>query len=397
MSEKETHAHNQTKFLVPSLFFSQLATRPSGILTGFILIEMGLTFGTTVGVMGQIITASSIIGMIAAPIMAALSIKYRQRTLLLTGIALITISALGCSVAPNYAVMLLTFSLNGLGTAMVGPMVMSLVGEHLPQERRSGAIGLIVASTPMLSTVTGLMINIITSRGWRTAYVIYVLPIAVISLILSFLGLPSSRKIKEKEAQSISILDGFKRIVRHRSALSCLVGTSLAMAAWTSVVSYGISFFRQQFQTPTEWAGMIWSGMALCFTIGSLVTGRLVDSYGRRPLTYISALLIGILTISFTNVPSLQVSIFFALLTSVLAGLRHSVSNSLSLEQVPEFRGAMMSLNSGSLRLGVALGSAIGGLALTLGGYNLVGISLGFLGIVSGLVYSLFTVDPTIN
>jgi len=191
-------------------------------------------------------------------------------------------------------------------------------------------------------------------------------------LILSFLGLPSSRKIKEKEAQSISILDGFKRIVRHRSALSCLVGTSLAMAAWTSVVSYGISFFRQQFQTPTEWAGMIWSGMALCFTIGSLVTGRLVDSYGRRPLTYISALLIGILTISFTNVPSLQVSIFFALLTSVLAGLRHSVSNSLSLEQVPEFRGAMMSLNSGSLRLGVALGSAIGGLALTLGGYNLV-------------------------
>jgi len=134
MSEEETHAQNQTKFLVPSLFFSQLATRPSGILTGFILIEMGLTFGTTVGVMGQIITASSIIGMIAAPIMAALSIKYRQRTLLLTGIALITISALGCSVAPNYAVMLLTFSLNGLGTAMVGPMVMSLVGEHLPHQ-----------------------------------------------------------------------------------------------------------------------------------------------------------------------------------------------------------------------------------------------------------------------
>lgn len=397
MSERETHARNQTKFLVPSLFFSQLATRPSGILTGFILIEMGLTFGTTVGVMGQIITASSIIGMIAAPIMAALSIKYRQRSLLLTGIALITISALGCSVAPNYTAMLLSFSLNGLGTAMVGPMVMSLVGEHLPQERRSGAIGLIVASTPMLSTITGLIINIITSRGWRTAYVIYVLPIAAISLISSFQGLPSGTKTREKEARGISISDGFKRIIRHRSALSCLVGNSLAMAAWTSVISYGISFYRQQFQMPTEWAGMIWSGMALCYTIGSLVTGRLVDLYGRKPLTYISALLIGILTISFTNIPSFQASIIFALLTSVFAGLRHSVSTSLSLEQVPDFRGAMMSLNSGSIRLGVALGSAIGGLALTLGDYNLVGISLGLLGIVAGLVYRLFTVDPTID
>jgi predicted MFS family arabinose efflux permease len=230
MVELDEQKYIPRRFLIPSLFFSQLATRPSGILTGFILIDIGITFGITVGVMGQIITASSIIGMIAAPIMAVLNIKYRPRTLLLTGITLISVSAIGCSLSTNYTSMLFSFSLNGLGIAMVGPMVMSLVGENLPQEKRSGAIRLIVASTPMLSTFTGLIINQVTSRGWKIAYLIYVLPIAIISLVLSFLVIPSTT-IEKNQANDTSILEGIKTILGHRSALSCLIGTALSLAA----------------------------------------------------------------------------------------------------------------------------------------------------------------------
>ena len=385
---------NVPKFFIPSLFFSQLATRPSGILTGFILIEIGLTFNTTVGVMGQLFTASSLIGMISAPILAVLSIKIKPKTLLLTGIVLITISAIGCSISPTYLAMLFSYCLNGLGVAMIAPMIMTLIGENLPQEKRSGAIGLIVASTPMLSTITGLIIGRITGFGWRTAYLIYVLPIALISLILSFLGLTSVGDEK-KTGQEKSVFDGFKKILENRSAFSCLIATSLAMAAWISVMSYGISFYREQYLVPTDWAGYIWSGLALCFTVGSLVTGRLVDRFGRKPLSLVGALLIGVSAVLFTNLPSLSVSILFALLASFFAGLRHSVSNSLSLEQVPGYRGSMMSLNSGSISLGAALGSAIGGLALTYGDYSVLGICLGFLGIVAAIVYYLFTHDPT--
>lgn len=277
---------------------------------------------------------------------------------------------------------------------MVAPMIMTLIGENMSQEKRSGAIGLIVASTPMLSTLTGLIIGRITSLGWRTAYLIYVLPIALISLILSFLGLASVGD-KERTGQEKSILDGFKRILVNRSAFSCLIATSLAMAAWISVMSYGISFYREQYLVPTDWAGIIWSGLALCFTVGSLVTGRLVNRFGRKPLSLVGALLVGVSAVLFTYLPSFIVSIFFALLASFFAGLRHSVSNSLSLEQVPDFRGSMMSLNSGFISLGAALGSAIGGLALTYGDYSVLGVSLGFLGIVAALIYYLFTNDPT--
>jgi predicted MFS family arabinose efflux permease len=384
------------RFFIPSLFFSQLATRPSGILTGFILLEISKTFYTSVGVTGQLFTASSILGMISAPILAVLSIRIKPKNLLLTGIALITISSVGCSISPSYFAMLFSFCLNGIGAAIVAPMIMTLIGENMSKDKRSGAIGIIIASTPMLSTLTGLVIGRITSLGWRTAYLIYVLPIALISLTLSFFGLRGVEKEK-KTNQEKNIFDGFKMILENRSAIFCLLASSLAIAAWISVMYYGISFYRERYLVPTDKAGIIWSALAFSYTLGSLLTGRLVDRFGRKPVSIVSALMIGISTVLFTNIPSFAVSILFAILTSISAGLWQSVSNSFSLEQVPEFRGSMMSLNRGFISLGMALGSGIGGLALSFGDYNVLGICLGLLGIVASIVYYLHTHDPTME
>ncbi len=225
-----------TKFLVPSLFISQLTTRPAGILTGFILIDIAQTFGTSVGVAGQIITAASIAGMIVSPFLAALSIKYKPRTLLLAGITLITLSALGCSFSFSYASMLLLYSLNGLGAAMVTPMVMTIIGDKIPEERRSGVIGLIYASTPMFSTLMGLTITQIVSRGWKTAYLLVVFPITTIGLILAFIGLPKAPSAESTQQASSNVREGFRQLLGHRSALACIVGTALTMIAWGGAV-----------------------------------------------------------------------------------------------------------------------------------------------------------------
>jgi predicted MFS family arabinose efflux permease len=393
MGEVVSEDTGTTKFLVPSLFVSQLTTRPAAILAGFILIDIANTFGTSVGVAGQIITAASIAGMIVAPFLAALSIKYRPRRLLLAGIALITLSALGCSFSFNYASMLLFYSLNGLGAAMVTPMVMTIVGEKIPEERRSGVIGLIFASTPMFSTLMGLTITQIVSRGWKTAYLLVVFPITTIGLILAFIGLPKAPSAEPTQEASSNVREGFRQLLGHRSALACIVGTALTMIAWGGFVGYMVSFFRQQYGTPTQWVGVIWSGATSSFVLGSLLVGRIVKRIGRRRLTCITALAVGVSSILFTNIPSYYGSIVFVLLTASSAALWTSSSSDLALDQVPEYRGAMMSLNSGSSRLGSALGAALGGVALTVGSYNLLGIVVGVMGIVGFLVFSIFTHD----
>jgi len=65
-----------------------------------------------------------------------------------------------------------------------------------------------------------------------------------------------------------------------------------------------------------------------------------------------------------------------------------------TLEQVPRFRGVMMSLYSVADNLGMAFGAGVGGYILFLYDYSVMGAFLGTLGIVSAIVFHFFTEDP---
>jgi MFS family permease len=79
----------------------------------------------------------------------------------------------------------------------------------------------------------------------------------------------------------------------------------------------------------------------------------------------------------------------------IVSGLRRNASQSLSLEQVPLLRGSMMSLSAAGDSLGSVLGAGVGGYTLGLGGYRLMSIVLGILGILSALIIHFFAIDPT--
>jgi predicted MFS family arabinose efflux permease len=382
------------RLLIPSLYVSQLSTRPAGILMGFILIEIAQTFGTTVGIAGQIITSASLAGMIVSPFLAALSIRYKPRTLLLAGVALIAVSALGCSFAPSYATMLLFYSLSGLGAAMVTPMIMTIIGERLPEERRARTIGRVYATTPILSTIMGLTITWIISSGWQTAYRFFILPITIACLVLAIVGLRKTDDSEPRQATSRSIRGGFREILGNRSALACLVGTVLIQMLFASLLSYIIAFYRQHWGLPTEFVGVIWSAITFMYVVGSILYGRVVPRFGRKRVTGLTALIIGLATFVYPNVPNQYVSIISSVAIAFLLSLWSASSSDLALAQVPEYRGAMMSLNSGSNRLGGALGSALGGLILTVGSYRLMGIAFGVAGIAAFLVIFLLARDP---
>jgi predicted MFS family arabinose efflux permease len=76
-------------------------------------------------------------------------------------------------------------------------------------------------------------------------------------------------------------------------------------------------------------------------------------------------------------------------------GMPVSSANSLTLQQVPEARGIIMSLSTASLNLGSALGTAIGELALSSFGYEGLGSVLRAMGIAAAFVVLLFAGDPT--
>ena len=367
-------------------------------MTGLLLIDIGLTFGSPVGVIGQIRTASSIVGVIGALLIGALSVRFRPKSLTMMGLSFMIISALGCSFALNFNMMLLFYTLVGVGMAIASPMTMTLVAEYFHLDKRGGAVGWLVAGGSLSYVIGAQVIAFIAGfGGWRLAFLGFVLPAQIISLLMVKVGLPSTSHKPNATMSKGSYLEGFRAVFTDRSATACVAGTMLHMAAFQALLLYGISFFRQQFLISPSYSSIVMTGAGLCFTVGSLLIGRFLTRFGRKPLTVLTTFIAGVLTISFTLSPNqwLALATFFSGAWFFGAGV--SAAQSLNLEQVPKFRGTMMSMSSAAGNVGSALGAGVGGLVLLLYGWESVGISLGAMGIVATVIYYILVIDPTIT
>ncbi len=390
--EKSTMT-KENKLTLISLTLARFATITPTLIVGLILVDIATTFQCPIGLAGQLQTAASLAGLIGALLLTAISVRYKSSTLLLVGLILITFSAVGSYLAPTFTIMLIVFTLAGLGNAVISPMAMALVGERFQPQHRSHAMSWLTAGVSLANVIGAPIIGLISSnQGWRNVYLLYGVPLFSAVLLISYLTI--SREEKPKQVTSVNILDGFKGVFSNISAIGCLLGNTLTNAAYQAILLYGASFFRQRFLMSMTFVSIITLVGALLFTIGGLVSGPLVNKFDRKTITVFSSLATGLPIILFTNLSNVWVSIGLMFIGRFFYGVLVTSSNLLFLEQVPSFRGSMMSLAQAAAMLGQAVGATIGGWALLVSGYDLIGGTLGIIMIVAAILFQILSKDP---
>jgi len=383
-------------FFLPSIVMSRLAMTPPGIIMTLLLIEIGLTFGLPVGVTGQLSTAGSIAAFVSALLMGVLSVRYKHKSLLMTGLFIYSLSLLGRGLAPNFILFLMFVVLGGLGGPMITPMTNTLVAKHLPLKKRTRVFGLLIAAGSFSWVIGFIIIRFISDiGGWRLPFLVYALPLPLLGLLLAFKGLPSESGGSQTSPSTGSLIEGYKGVLSNRSADACLLCDALSGAVWSGFTLYGASFYRLQFLVTIGAVTYILMGAAMTYTLGALISSRFVNKFGRKPVTLASAIMAGLFILFTTIVPYLWVSLALSLTGYLFMGLNSTAATSLTIEQVPQFRGTVMSMRSASASMGSVLGSGLGGLALLMYGYQALGPSLGLLGLTSGIIVYLVVVDPT--
>jgi predicted MFS family arabinose efflux permease len=396
MDEATPQETPASRLIIPSLVISRALTALPTLVTGLLLIDIGRTFNTPVGISGQIRTASSAISILFALSMGFLSVRYRHKPLLVTGLLIYSLSAVTCGLAPNFTVLLGTYALNGLGFALVTPMVNTLIGELLPVEKRTSVIGYTVGAMALFYVTGSLLTSYIAElAGWRWAFMGLVFPVSALGLILALKAIPSIESRANVGASDVKA--GFMAMFSNRSAVACVLGTALGITAWSFYLTYGASFWRQRYQLSTMFVSMAMILTSLSYILGSLLCGRVVKRFGRKTLVILSALLLGLATILVTYPTSFWYSYAIGIIASFCAGLMITSFTSLTLEQIPGFRGTMMSVYSAATSLGQLICASLGGFLLLRYGYNVLGIGLGVAGVLSSLVIYAFSIDPTRN
>ena len=226
------------------------------------------------------------------------------------------------------------------------------------------------------------------------------LPLAIAGLALAYMGLPSKQTVPPNSQQPF--YKGYKEVFKNKSAFSCLIAGMCGTVGNLAVFS--IAFYRQQFLNNTPVADQInfstgiLMAVAVIFIVANIVMGRLLNKISAITLTIIGGIGNGVFTAVFFLAPNLSAAIIMHMFQIWFFAMAVTPWSVLALDQVPDFRGTMMSLRSIVLSIGSAIGTAVGGIVLTsIGSYQVVGISLGVIIIAGFPLLYFFTKDTSKN
>ena len=317
--------------------------------------------------------------------MGALSVRFNHRHLLMTGLLIRSLSAVTCAFSSSFNTMLFFYSLNGIGGALITPMTMSLTAEHTQDEKRESAIGWIIMSMPVASIIGSLAINYIAGFGsWRLPFLAFILPINILSLIFVAVAVPSLRS--HSTSSNADLFKGFKETLYNHSALACLIGSVFSAMAIGGFLVYQASFFRQRYLVSMDFVSLIFIGNALFMAFGSRISGRLMRRVGNQRLWALAMVLSGVGILLALIIPNQWISLILSLIVNFQFGLAFTSANSLTLDQVPSFRGTIMSLFTAANNMGMTLGVSLGGAILLRFNYGSLGIFLGLVGFLAALI-----------
>jgi DHA1 family inner membrane transport protein len=390
---EDEKAGNPGPMLLPSLVISRFATMPPGFLTGLLLIDIGESFGLAVGVTGQIRTAASIVGVLAALLISVLSLRFRSKALLVGGLGVLVAATVGSALAPSFSLLLVIYALTGVAGSLVGPMAFTLVAEYFPPDQRTDAISWIITGMSAANLIGSPIIGYISGFvGWRGSFLWFALPVSLLGLFLAVRFIPSGQR--SERGDGAGIMEGFRGVLTNISAVSCLAGTALIASAYMAMVSYAPSYYRNQFGFSTAYASYVVIGSSVFFILGTRICGRLVSRYGRKTMMLWPTLLAAASIFVYLNTQNIGLSLAARFLGSTFSAVVFTAANSLTLEQLPRFRGTVMSLNQASFSLGGVLGSGLGGLVVLLSGYGAMGLSHGAMMLAAMLILHFLAKEP---
>jgi len=148
--------------------------------------------------------------------------RFGRRKLLLWGTTLFAVASLVCALAPNLALLLAARFLQGVGSAMLMPNSLAIVGQTFTEEEKGRAVGIWAAASGIAGALGPVLGGWLVDLGsWRAIFLIN-LPIAAVAIVLAL------RYIPEDRTQRQDPLD---------VAGAALVTAGLGVATWALTVA----------------------------------------------------------------------------------------------------------------------------------------------------------------
>jgi EmrB/QacA subfamily drug resistance transporter len=124
---------------------------------------------------------------------AALGDRFGRRRLFVVGLALFCLASAACALAPNTALLITARTVQGVGSALVMPLAVSLLTAAYPVERRGPVVGIFMAITG-LAVVGGPVVGGAVTDGIAWQWIFWInVPIGAVLIPLAMRRIDESR------------------------------------------------------------------------------------------------------------------------------------------------------------------------------------------------------------
>ena len=350
------------------------------VVLGPFLPAMALDLGVGVPLLGQAPALANLIAAGAGLLIGPLADRYGQRRTLALGLLALAVSSLGVALAPGYVILIAAVLIGAPGRSIAMPLVQAIAGTAFSERGRQRAVAWtqvgvgasVTLGMPLLTSVDSLF-------GWRVALLTFA-GVALAVAGLARLALPPIEAHAETPLRLGGILAAYVPLLRNRPTLGLIASTMIGNTAISSLLTYVGAYLVEVHGLTASEVGWAFSLSGAGLIVGGILGSRLAQRFPARSLAISLMLLRGAIMAAMLLVPA-DMWPSGGIIATALFGLIglgdgvYMVSVVLALTgESPAGRGTTMVANGSAVVFGNAIGSAIGGLLLALGGYALMAL-----------------------
>lgn len=316
---------------------------------------------------GNLVSLFAFVYAPVTPLGSALSARFPRFATHLTLVGVFLIGNVLCAFAPNYGVLVVARILIALVSGTLVAIAMTYAPDVTTEQYRTKFIAWVFSGFSIASVV-GVPVGtwVANTFGWRWAFhLVNVLTVALI--VLMVMVLPRNSHIVK-----IGFLPQFRLFFDRRIQLGVL-DVVFGAAATYVFYTYLTPIMRDEVHVPERYlsVGLVIFGAACLWS--NLYGGKLADrGRGVEPLTHIRPIYCAHAVLMASLIVAHWVPVYGALLLVVLGMfmyLQNSASQVLYMDVASQSHPGSLnlaaSLNSMSFNIGIAVGSAVGGLVNT--------------------------------
>ncbi len=279
-----------------------------------------------------------------------------------------TVGTLLCSMASGYYLFLAARAITGAFGGLLGALVLSVVSDVIPFERRAHAMGIVMTAFSVASVV-GVPAGVFLAAqfSWRAPFIV-IGSFAMLMLVLMAFFMPSMKGHIHVKSERPSPWRVLTAIARDGNQMRALLFTIVLMLAHFSIIPFIAPYMQLNVGFSDHQVTYIYlAGGALSVFLLPFV-GRMADRHGNFRVFSIASFFALFSIFAITNLPAVPIALALVVTSSffVVAGGRNVPATTMVTSVVkPESRGSFMSVRASANEMGLALASFIAGLIVT--------------------------------